>query len=547
MKLWIFIIFLIIIIFENIFFENTLSKITHLFNTKSIYTPVYYVFVSAFGFLSVTLLFFIREKLFFFLAIFLLLLTYTIELVYKHVNSFGFTLNDLSIAINEGDAFALDALVSYAASIKYALVISLMILVVILVFRKIIVKNQMFIKTKYVLLSFLLALILAYSITYKTTGATQTRPTAIKTFNTIIYYLSNKLYYGERETVKEKVSLLEEHKKGNYKNIIFIVDESIGGKYLSINGYEKETTPYLKSIEKKFINLGLASSGANCSASSNLILMSGIQLNQLPDKENRSLKKPTIFQYAKKAGYKTHYISGQSIGLHLQNHMSQYDLKYIDDLSQRKEEYSNKSMPEEDIIFKTSKILKGNDKNFIFIVKHGSHFQWEGSYPKDERYFLPTLEDTDALSLEEKPKALNSYLNSIRYNVDLFFKYFLKNIDFFERDDTLIIYTSDHGQSILEKGRTSTHCDSTNPPLSQGIVPLLLFTSKEDKLLKNVDFKPNHYTHYEIFPTIQKIMGYEGIKAKTLLDKVTEEDKQIFVSGDVFGRVSLQHNDINLK
>jgi len=547
MKLWIFIIFLTIIIFENIFFENTLSKITHLFNTKSIFTSAYYVFVTLFGFLSVTLLLFIRKKFFFFLAVFLLLLTYTIELVYKHVNSFGFTLNDLSIAINEGDAFALDALVSYAESIKYALFITVIILVVVLVFRKIIVKNKMFIKSRYAVISFVLALLLAYSITYKTTGATQTRPTVIKTFNTIIYYLSNKLYYGERETVKEKVSLVKDDKKGNYKNIIFIVDESIGGKYLSINGYEKETTPYLKSIEKKFINLGLASSGANCSASSNLILMSGIQLSQLPDKENRALKKPTIFQYAKKAGYKTHYISGQSIGKNLQNYMSQYDLKYIDDLSQRKEEYSNKSMPEENIILKTSKILNSDDKNFIFIVKHGSHFQWEGSYPKDERYFLPTLEDTDALSLEEKPKALNSYLNSVRYNVDLFFKYFLKNINFFKRDDTLIIYTSDHGQSILEQGRTSTHCDSTNPPLTQGIVPLLLFTPKDDKLLKNIDFKPNHYTHYEIFPTIQKLMGYKGINAKTLLDEVSEDDSQIFVSGDIFGRVSLQQNNISLK
>jgi len=545
MKLWIFIIFLLVIIFENIFFENTLIKITHLYTTKSIFTSVYYVFVTLLGFLSVTLMLFIREKFLFFIAIFLLMLTYIIELTYKHVNSMGFTLNDLSIALNEGDAFALDALVSYAESIKHALLISLVVLLVIMLLRRVIVKKQMFIKGSYVVLTFLLSLVLAYTITHKTTGATQTRPTMIKMFNTGIYYLSNKLYYGERETIKDKVSLVDEQTK--YKNIIFIVDESIGGKYLSINGYEKETTPYLKSIDKEFINLGLASSGANCSASSNLILMSGIQFNQLPDKENRALKKPTIFQYAKKAGYKTHYISGQSIGLNLQNHMSEYDLKYIDDLSQRKEEYSNKSMPEENIILKTSKILKGDDKNFIFIVKHGAHFQWEGSYPESERYFLPTLEETDALSLEEKPKALNSYLNAVRYNVDLFFKYFLKHINFFERDDTLIIYTSDHGQSILEQGRTSTHCDSTNPPLTQGIVPLLLFTSKDDKLLKNVDFKPNHYTHYEIFPTIQKLMGYKEIKAKTLLDKVNEDDKQVFVSGDIFGRVTLQQNDINLK
>jgi glucan phosphoethanolaminetransferase (alkaline phosphatase superfamily) len=475
------------------------------------------------------------------------MLTYIIELIYKHINKFGFTVNDLSIALNEGANFASDALVSYAESIKYALFIAFIVLMVILVLRKFIVKKEMFIKRKYVLVAFLLALFLSYSITYKTAGETQTRPTLMKTFNTVFYYLSNSLYYGKREKVNDKFVLAKDKSLKSYNNIIFIVDESIGGEYLSINGYEKETTPYLKSIEDKFINLGISSSAANCSASSNLIMMSGIQLNELPDKENRSLKKATIFQYAKKAGYKTHYISEQKIRLKYQNYMTEYDFQYIDTLTQRQEVYENKSMPEEAIVLKTAEILEKSEKNFIYIVKHGAHFQWEKSYPKSERYFLPTLETTDALSFDERDKALNTYLNAVRYNVDLFFKYFLKSINFFERDDTLIIYTSDHGQSILEKGRISTHCDSKNPPLSQGKVPLLIFTSKEDTFINNIKFEPNHYSNYELFPTLQKVMGYKEVTAKTLFDKRTKEDKQIFVSGNIFGWVALQENDINFK
>ena len=42
-------------------------------------------------------------------------------------------------------------------------------------------------------------------------------------------------------------------------------------------------------------------------------------------------------------------------------------------------------------------------------------------------------------------------------------------------------------------------------------------------------------------------MGYEGIKAQTLFDKVTQSPNQIFVSGDIFGRVSLQRNNIGLE
>ena len=539
MKLLIVTLLVLLLGFETVFFENIFDKIKFLYQTKSIYISAYYAFVSLLGFMSIASLFFLRQKRYFLLAMFLLFLTYAIELVYKEINSTGFGLNELSLALNEGDAFALDALKAYTSSIESALYILAFIFLFVFILRRIIVKKSMFICKIRILFFFLLSLLLAYSITYKTTGATQTRPNLIKMINTSIYYASNRLYYGEREVLTKNAT-----SKEKYKNIILIVDESIGGKYLSINGYEKETTPYLKSIKEHFINLGLASSGANCSAKSNLILMSGIQLEDLPDKEHKALKKPTIFQYAKNAGYKTHYISGQGIKDKLQNHITKYDLEYIDNFTQLKEHYKHKSMPEEHIILETSKVLKSSEKNFIFIVKHGSHFQWEDAYPKEEKYFLPTLEASDALSLKKKPEALNSYLNSVRYNVDLFFKYFLKEISFFTRDDTLIIYTADHGQSILEEGRSSTHCDSTNPPLSQGLVPLLLFTSTSDKELRTFNFKVNTYNHYQIFPSIQKFMGYEGIEAKTLFE---DEEKQIFVSGDIFGRVSLQENDLKLR
>ena len=539
MKLLIVALLFLVLGFETVFFENIFDKIKFLYQTKSIYISAYYAFVSLLGFISISSLFFLRQKRYFLLAMFLLFLSYAIELVYKDINSIGFGLNELSLALNEGDAFALDALKAYASSIEFTLYILVFVFLFVFVLRRIIVKKSMFICKIRILFFFLLALFLAYSITYKTTGATQSRPNLIKMINTSIYYASNRLYYGKREVLKEKATSEEK-----YQNIILIVDESIGGKYLSINGYEKETTPYLKSIKEHFINLGLASSGANCSAKSNLILMSGIQLADLPDKEHKALKKPTIFQYAKNAGYKTHYISGQGFQDKLQNHITKYDLEHIDNFTQLKEHYKHKSMPEEHIIVETTKVLKSSEKNFIFIVKHGSHFSWEDSYPKEEKYFLPTLEASDALTLEKKSEALNSYLNSVRYNVDLFFKHFLKEIDFFKRDDTLIIYTADHGQSILEEGRTATHCDSTNPPLSQGIVPLLVFTSKSDKELRTFDFKVDSYNHYQIFPTIQKFMGYEGIEAKTLFE---DEEKQIFVSGDIFGRVSLQENDLELK
>ena len=535
-------IFISLVIFEIVVFENFIDKMIYLFNTKSFYIASFYLLVTFIGFLSITLLFFIRNKIIFFFFFLFLFFTYSIDLVYKNVNTEGFSLNDLSIALAQADAFGLDALATYANAIEQAGIIMFIFTVVVFLIRRVIVKNRLFISLKWVLSTLIIAFLLSYLILYRTTGATQTRPTSLKVANLFIYSFTNSLYYGERDKLKE-----EAVNASTYKNIILIVDESIGGKYLGINGYDKETTPYLKSIKGSYTNLGLASSSGNASDSSNILLMSGLQLHDLPDKENNSLKKAMIFQYGKKAGYMTHYLSGQSMGDYLQNHMSKYDLPYIDTFMQPEGEYVLNDMPEKDIIKATKKILKNSKKNFIYMLKHGAHFQWEHSYPKSEKYFLPTLGgDSDALSLDKKEYALNSYRNAVRYNVDLFFKDFLQEIDFKNLKDTLIIYTSDHGQSILEEGRTSTHGDSKNPPLTQGVVPLLLFSTKDNNTLNNFSFSKDIYSHYQIFPTIIKLMGYET-KEKSLFDINKENSEQIFVSGDIFGRVALQKNDIHEK
>ena len=536
MKLWFGFIFALLVAFETVVYENIFHELLFLFTTKPLYIVLFYSFATIVGFLSITSIFFLRNRWLFSLFFIFLLTTYGLELVYKNINNVGLSLNDVSIALAQADAFALDALTTYQEAIKKTLVILGVVILFMFMVRRVIHKNRWYISAKWTILLSLFALVLGYSILYRTIGGTETRPTNFKVTNTFIYYLSNRLYYGERDKLLQKTV-----HKSSYKNIILIVDESVGGKYLSINGYQKETTPYLESIKSHYINLGLASSVANCSQSSNILLMSGASLSELPDKAQKVLKQPNIFQYAKRAGYTTHYISEQSKGKRLQNLMSEYDLDYIDDFFQPKEFYTHKSMPEEDLIKATKRALKDSGKNFFFIVKHGSHFQWEKSYPQSEKHFLPTLNSSDPLSLDKKEEAINSYLNAIRYNVDLFFKYFFKEIDFFNQKDTLIIYTSDHGQSILEEGRTSTHCDSTNPPLTQGIVPLLLFST--NGILKDFHFKKDIYSHYEIMPTIKKFMGYET-KQKTFFDINETNAQQTFVSGDIFGRTSLEFNSI---
>jgi len=527
------IVVLLLALINILFFgkNNFIHSFLFIFDRGGVPQGFIYLFSIIFSLVSLSLLIFYKNKIKYFLSLILLSFFYLINLLYNHINGEGFSSDDFRIVLGEADKFGLDAILTFLNSFYFAFSVIIIMMIMIFFLRKIVTKNHLYIKNKIIYLFLILSLLGTYSIMHRTAGNIKDFPAPFRIIDTIIYYTLNKQYYGERE----KLELKPVNQK-KFKNIIWIIDESVGGKYLSINGYAKDTTPYLNTLNKFIINLGIASSGANTSMASNLILQSGIQLEKLPDKNNYSLKKSSIYQYAKNAGYTTSYISGQSYKMVLQDGMTAYDLKYIDNFYQPPEAGAHEkeiTIPEEAIIEHVSNVLKNDKSNFIYIVKSGVHFHYEKSYPDTHKVFVPTLEENEAMSMENKNRIINSYLNGIRWKVDDFFKYFFAETKILERDDTIIIYTSDHGQSILENNIRATHSTAYNPPRTQGIVPFLLFLKNKEDLEKQVLHVKDNATHYMLFPTTLKWMGYET-KEKTFFDKA-DTYQQNFYHGSLFG------------
>ncbi len=109
-------------------------------------------------------------------------------------------------------------------------------------------------------------------------------------------------------------------------NIIFVVDESIRPDHLSINHYPRSTTPFLLELQNngRLYNWGDAVAGATCSITSNRLLLTGSNPDQLGETNSR----PTIFQYAKVMGYQTHYFDGSEFSR--QWNGKSYDRQFID-------------------------------------------------------------------------------------------------------------------------------------------------------------------------------------------------------------------------
>ena len=178
---------------------------------------------------------------------------------------------------------------------------------------------------------------------------------------------------------------------------------------------------------------------------------------------------------------------------------------------------------------------KKNELNFIYINKLGAHFPYEGKYPEDATKYSPHMALFEPLSDDSREKLINSYKNVIRWNVGGFFKQLVRTG---QLENTVVIYTSDHGQNLFDQG-VSTHCNRISDSPYQALVPLFIMTRNKsllDIFEKNSSINKNMTSHFNIFPTILTLMGYprdavEQDYTKTLFSPIQRFGK--YSSGNI--------------
>jgi glucan phosphoethanolaminetransferase (alkaline phosphatase superfamily) len=343
---------------------------------------------------------------------------------------------------------------------------------------------------------------------------------------------ASQRYNGPRENIAYSQPLVQK-----IKNIVFIVDESVRGDYLSINNANLNTTPYLKDQSTALISFGQASSGANCSAPSRYILRTGLQPSDLPDLNQKGLRKPALWQYAAHAGYKTVFITSfpiaRSLATDSNSFMNVSEKKFINHIVPIASHpfYMRDSKIADEIL----EALKDEKPTFIFVEKQGMHFPYSHFYPATYSSSEGVLPNPDLTNPDE---LRSSYRIGIQWTVDEFFKKLLPSIDL---GDTLLVYTSDHGQSLaLQEGSTIMHCNIKNIHAGEGNVPLVVMTKNPqlETLFRSAAEKHfNRASHFQLFPTLLWAMGYDPDFShsfgESLLSPPHEEPWKFF-AGSVF-------------
>ena len=327
-----------------------------------------------------------------------------------------------------------------------------------------------------------------------------------------------------------RTSVTEQPGKRKVEHLFLIDDESVTGDALSVNGFAQPTTPYLKTNADRFINFGIATSFTNFSAGSNLALMSGIQMSDLPDKNYISFLKPGIFQFAKKAGYKTFLLDAQPSEHTLQNYTAARDLAFIDSLHQPGVIYPAAASYSRDSILaqKIAEIARLDTPTFVYVNKMGTHWPYHTNFPGDSlrNYFTGV-----------RSESIADYFKSIFWNVNKFWERLSDVLP--GNKNLLIVYTSDHGENYTSESFKIKHASIYGTALSEGLVPLFVL-DKAHFFPEKFSPPTNRFSHANIFPTLLSGMGYSSLfintnYGKTLLE-MPDSAPRWFQTGDLFGR-----------
>ena len=279
------------------------------------------------------------------------------------------------------------------------------------------------------------------------------------------------------------------------EKIIWIVDESVG-----YDAFAKLVRPELSGFGP--IDFGKAAAMANCSAPAHVALRAGVNVmhvNPLADLRTT----PSIWGYARKAGYRTVLIDGQVTGPP-QNLLLPPEASKIDEI----QSLASGMQTDLAIAKNLNARLKNSGREFVYAVLRGVHFQYSDHYPAGA---LPADKDL-----------VQQYGAAIAYSKKGFFPTLLAGVD---RENIAIIYTSDHGQNV-EKG-VLPHCSAV-PEKDEFAVPLLAFLPQP--LAAN--YRPQDgsgYSASQIFPSTLAWMGYDKPGVTETYDNTLEQPTKRFV------------------
>jgi hypothetical protein len=190
--------------------------------------------------------------------------------------------------------------------------------------------------------------------------------------------------------------------QGSPRAIVWLVDESIAYRQ-----FQQILAPRLAGIPH--IDFGMTAALAHCSAPANLALRSGVDVRHA-DPMLDLRRTPSIWGYAREAGYRTVLVDGQAHGAP-QNLLLPPERALIDDYVAA----AGAMDTDMRIAARINRTLRGGRRTFVYAVLRGVHFQYRDHFPAG---LIPADSPT-----------LQQYATALAHSKNRFFDRLLDGVD----------------------------------------------------------------------------------------------------------------------
>lgn len=277
------------------------------------------------------------------------------------------------------------------------------------------------------------------------------------------------------------------------KNVVLIMGESLSSRYMQLYGYTKANTPFLEKLKNDpnfAYTKGISSSVATLSA---LQLFFNNYHNPGDIGLIRS-KSANLFYLARHQGYKTFLISAQGEGL-----FHETGTQFMDYFSFKNDSLKSLKEKGDEALLDVFAKLEFSDKNFIVIHLRHIHSPFD-EYAKHHPEF-----NANAM-ISSKDSRINQtqqeYVHAIAYH-DYWVKQCIACIQKILPSDTVVIFTSDHGELVGEDGLYGHNL--MRPEVVD--VPVWTYTINADTSLNKYIKSQSVCSHYDLGKQIANLFG----------------------------------------
>lgn len=260
------------------------------------------------------------------------------------------------------------------------------------------------------------------------------------------------IYYAVRDYLHNRAAVSEERHtfdkakvtaSENTPDVVLVIGESLRADHLSLNGYARPTTPRLEADTAVVSLPAVWSEPRFTHQSVPHILTRADSLHP-----GRAYEEQSVITLFKRAGYSTAWLTSQDAVPHYAYFMHEADTLIMSHAAHTLYDFG--AWHDSELLEPLRTVLSAKDPRRKLVVIHsiGSHWWYPSHYTPAQARFKPEVRSR-ILSETTNEEMINSYDNTIVATDD-----FLSGIIAELRDrNALLVYISDHGESLGEEGR----------------------------------------------------------------------------------------------